>query len=46
MRDIAHTVHVYLPYIMLAMLLAHIVGALKHHLLDKDLTLLRMLGRK
>ncbi|MGY3953824.1 cytochrome b, partial [Aeromonas salmonicida] len=45
-RDIAHTVHVYLPYIMLAMLLAHIVGALKHHLLDKDLTLLRMLGRK
>ncbi|MGE6162659.1 cytochrome b [Aeromonas salmonicida] len=45
-RDIAHAVHVYLPYIMLALLLVHIVGALKHHLLDKDLTLLRMLGRK
>ncbi|WP_275426577.1 cytochrome b/b6 domain-containing protein [Aeromonas salmonicida] len=42
----AHAVHVYLSYIMLALLLVHIVGALKHHLLDKDLTLLRMLGRK
>ncbi|MFQ1896721.1 cytochrome b [Aeromonas veronii] len=45
-RDIAHTVHIYLPYIMLAFLLVHIVGALKHHLLDKDNTLLRMVGRK
>lgn len=45
-RDIAHTLHVYLPYIMLALLLVHIVGALKHHLLDRDNTLLRMVGRK
>ncbi|EKP0295739.1 cytochrome b [Aeromonas veronii] len=45
-RDIAHTAHIYLPYIMLAFLLVHIVGALKHHLLDKDNTLLRMVGRK
>lgn len=45
-RDIAHTVHIYLPYVMLAFLLVHIVGALKHHLLDKDNTLLRMVGRK
>ncbi|MGL5537941.1 MAG: cytochrome b, partial [Aeromonas veronii] len=45
-RDIAHTVHIYLPYIMLAFLLVHIVGALKHHLLDKDNTFLRMVGRK
>ncbi|MGL4479239.1 MAG: cytochrome b [Aeromonas veronii] len=45
-RDIAHTIHIYLPYVMLAFLLVHIVGALKHYLLDKDNTLLRMVGRK
>jgi len=45
-RDIAHTVHVYMPYIMLAFLSVHIIGALKHHFLDKDNTLLRMLGRR
>ncbi|MGL4507067.1 MAG: cytochrome b, partial [Aeromonas sobria] len=45
-RDIAHTLHVYLPYIMLALLLVHVVGALKHHLLNRDNTLLRMVGRK
>ncbi|WP_253852725.1 cytochrome b [Aeromonas sp. CA23] len=45
LSDITHSAHVYLPYIMLAFVLIHIVGAVKHHLLDKDKTLMRMLGR-
>ncbi|WP_242798458.1 cytochrome b [Aeromonas hydrophila] len=46
LRSAAHAIHIYMPYIMLAFLLIHIVGAVKHHLLDKDGTLLRMLGRQ
>ncbi|CAG8998303.1 MAG: Cytochrome b561 [Candidatus Celerinatantimonas neptuna] len=38
--------HVYNAYILLGALALHIIGALKHHLVDKDGLLLRMLGYK
>ncbi|GAA0900196.1 cytochrome b [Rothia nasimurium] len=37
------TVHVYLFWFLLLVLVAHIGGALKHHLIDRDDTLRRML---
>lgn len=40
-----HGVHHWLGYILVAALVLHIVGALKHHVLDKDGTLKRMLGK-
>lgn len=38
-------VHEWLGYLLVVAILLHIAGALKHHLFDKDRTLLRMLGR-
>lgn len=38
--------HVYNAYILLGALVLHIIGALKHHLMDNDGLLLRMLGYK
>ncbi len=43
--DIGHEVHESVGYILTIALLLHISGALKHHLIDKDRTLLRMLGK-
>jgi len=40
----AHNVHGLAGKILLASVLLHIVGALKHHIIDKDSTLRRMLG--
>lgn len=37
------TLHVYLFWFLLLVLVAHVGGALKHHLVDRDNTLLRML---
>lgn len=37
--------HEWLGYVLAVAIILHIVGALKHHLFDKDRTLLRMLGR-
>jgi cytochrome b561 len=37
------TVHVYLFWLLLLVLLAHVGGALKHHFIDRDDTLRRML---
>lgn len=37
------TVHVYLFWFLLVVLLAHVGGALKHHFIDRDDTLRRML---
>ncbi len=37
--------HEWLGYVLVVAIILHIVGALKHHLFDKDRTLLRMLGR-
>ncbi len=37
--------HEWLGYVLACAVILHITGALKHHLFDKDRTLLRMLGR-
>jgi cytochrome b561 len=42
---LAQNLHGYFGYAVVALLLLHIGGALKHHWVDKDATLLRMLGR-
>ena len=39
------TIHFYLGYTVIVALLLHIAGALKHHIIDKDGTLKRMLGK-
>lgn len=43
--QIGQASHSLLGYLMLAMVSLHALGALKHHLLDGDRSLLRMLGR-
>jgi cytochrome b561 len=43
-EDIAGEVHEYLGWILLVIVFLHIAGALKHHFIDKDRTLKRMLG--
>jgi cytochrome b561 len=42
-RGFAHELHEDLFWILVLVLVAHIGGALKHHLIDRDNTLLRML---
>ena len=37
--------HETIAYVMIAAIVLHIFGALKHHLIDRDATLLRMLGQ-
>lgn len=41
----AHFVHGQLKFVIIGALLLHIAGALKHHLVYKDATLKRMLGK-
>ena len=41
----AHIAHYRIGRVMMAVIVLHLLGALKHHLIDKDGTLLRMLGR-
>lgn len=43
---IAHQMHFIIGYIMIGAVLLHILGAFKHHRIDKDSTLKRMLGMK
>jgi len=43
LRHFAHAVHEYLFWFLLLVLAAHVGGALKHHLSDRDNTLRRML---
>lgn len=45
MADIGSTMHEVFGYVLLCAILLHVVGALKHHFVDKDATLRRMLGR-
>lgn len=40
---IFNQVHEYMGYAMIAVIALHVVGALKHHMIDKDSTLRRML---
>lgn len=39
-------IHVYVGYTLIAAIVLHVAGALKHHLVDKDGTLKRMLGKQ
>ena len=39
-------VHFYLGYVLIAAVILHILGALKHHIIDNDSTLKRMLGKQ
>lgn len=41
----ASAVHSWLAYILIAIIVVHVVAAVKHHVIDKDATLKRMLGR-
>ncbi len=43
LKHLAHEVHEFLAWTIIALLLAHVAGALKHHLIDRDDTLRRML---
>lgn len=41
----AHNMHGILPKVMIVAIVLHVAGALKHHIIDKDGTLRRMLGK-
>jgi len=43
---LGQALHGYIGYFMLGLIALHAAGAMKHHLLDNDATLSRMLGRK
>lgn len=43
LHELGEEVHESLPWVLVAALLLHVAGALKHHLLDGDATLRRML---
>ena len=45
-EDIAGLVHEYLAWGLVILALIHALAALKHHFIDRDSTLLRMLGRR
>ncbi|MFQ5329131.1 MAG: cytochrome b [Thermodesulfobacteriota bacterium] len=45
-EDIAGEVHSVVTHIIMALVALHILAALKHHFIDRDSTLLRMLGIK
>lgn len=44
--DLLQTVHVVLNFVLIAVLLGHVGAALKHHFLDKDDVLTRILPRR
>lgn len=44
-EDLAGAIHWYLALFLMALVLLHMAGALKHHFIDRDRTLKRMLGR-
>ena len=45
-EDIAGDAHFYLACVLIGLAAVHAAGALKHHFLDRDETLRRMLGKK
>ncbi|MBI42901.1 cytochrome b [Marinobacter lutaoensis] len=45
MEDVAGEVHFWAAWTLVTLVALHALGALKHHLMDRDRTLLRMLGR-
>ncbi len=44
--DLAGDIHLYLAWAVVLLSLLHAAGALKHHFIDKDVTLKRMLGMR
>ena len=42
----AHVAHALIAYALIALIVLHVLAALKHHVVDKDATLRRMLGRR
>lgn len=46
LSSVGQRVHSAAGYILIAALALHLIGALKHHIMDKDRTLVRMLGVK
>lgn len=42
-KSAAYALHRYVSYLLVAMVVLHIAAALKHHFIDKDMTLVRML---
>jgi cytochrome b561 len=45
-EDLAGLFHQYGAYTMIAMVVLHALAAFKHHFINKDLTLLRMIGKR
>lgn len=45
MADFAHEAHEVMGWILILAIVLHVIGALKHHLIDKDQTLQRMRGK-
>lgn len=45
-EDVAGLVHLVLAIVLMALVVLHALGALKHHFIDRDRTLLRMLGMR
>jgi len=46
MHDFLQQVHIFFAWVLVGAVALHVAGALKHHLIDKDGTLRRMLGAK
>lgn len=46
LSDLGQAMHSYLGYTLLGLVALHVAGALKHHVVDRDMTLARMLGRR
>ena len=45
LAELGSQVHEYAGYMLATIIVLHMLGALKHHWIDRDRTLLRMLGR-
>lgn len=45
LEDWAGKVHYYLAYVLMGFVVLHVLAALKHHFIDKDDVLIKMLGR-
>lgn len=43
--DIAGQIHLYAAWTLIGLIALHVAGALKHHFIDKDRTLLRIFGK-
>ncbi len=44
-NNIAGGIHEWLAYLLIAIIVVHVAAAVKHHVVDKDATLKRMVGR-